>query len=336
MKKLAIISMAAVAVLGTALYASETSEDIDLSKTPWLKGVSIGMRPTEITPVIPMKLMQPDGTPIPSEITEDEPILLHADTAIFDETPPSQDNGVEIPNPTWEEKASINWQLIDWEVNRNTTCPSNSEYPINQMLVVPSSPTARGAITCNVGRLMRYDDYESGRSRTTFANSSVAKDIKVKDITPPTCGLQIAVKEGSTGSVYPTENPPDHFPLPKPADINVTGSLFGCDPESVNVIPGFVLGPDMIVTQDQAAVNLSRDSVVVLSVIGDDNYKINPDKTQFGVCNGAGGEPTPVCEPNQEEYDFSNINIPENPHFYLTTTDMAGNRSVLFIPIVFK
>lgn len=337
MKKKQLFALAAVAVLSTALYAGDSNKKSDSSDpTPWLLGgVSVPMRPTEITPVLPMKIFLENGEEIPKELTEDEPLVLQADSSIFFDDAPTSDNGVEIPNPRWANPPTIGWRVIDWEKNKNVSCKSTSDMSFNSMVVIPSTPTKKGALTCSSGRLMKYDDLETGKTKSTYANSSIAKDVVIKDITPPTCGLEITIKEGFSGSIYPVENPPDQFPLPKTADIVTKGYLFNGDAEAYNEASGFVLGPDMVAPEEMA-VALSRSDVINLTVIGDDNYKLNNAKLKYGICSGSGGEPTPVCEENQPEYDLAKIRLPKNPFFYLDATDEAGNREVLFIPIKVK
>ena len=313
------------------------ADKIDETKTPWLKGVTLDKVPAYITPVLPMKFYLKNGEPIPKVVKEDEPLYVQVDSNIFFDDVPTKDRNYEIPNPAWEEAfPSINWKLINWEINKNVSCKSTTNLPLNCMIVVPVSPTKRGAIYCDAARKLSYDVIETGERTKTFANSSGAKDIEVKDITPPTCGLEITVEGGHTGSVFPIENPPDKFPLPKTADLVMQGPLFNGDNDYQEILSGYVLGPDMIAPDEQAAVYVERGDVVKLSVIGDDNYKLDKNKLKFGICSGAGGEPTPVCEENQPEYDLAGIKLPEKPYFYLDATDVEGNREVLFIPIKIK
>ena len=336
MKRIYLSLIIAVSALSMPIQAAETANNVDLEKAPWLEGVEIEMVPTHITPVIPMKLYMENGEQIPKEITEDEPLTIQADSVIFFDEAPTRDRDMEISNPLWEANPSVNWQIIDWETNTNSTCSTTAGLAPNMMVVIPVSPTNRGALTCFSGRRMGYDNLETGRRTNTFANSSSAKNVKIKDITPPTCGLSITVVEGPSGTIYPVENPPDQFPLPKTADLIMTGSIFNGDPDYQEIENGFVLGPDMIAPAEKATVQISQDSVVKIAVIGQDNYKLNTDKVKYGICNGAGGEPSPICQENQAEYDFSKIKVPENPHIYLDATDMAGNREVLFIPLIVK
>ena len=335
MNKKILLTIAAV-IVSASLYAGDSEPAKTDDETPWLLGgVSVPVKPTHITPVLPMKIYSENGQELAKELTEDEPLVLRADSSIFYEDAPAVDNGVEIPNPAWVNPPTIGWRVIDWEKNKNIVCKSSEDMAFNEMIVIPTTPTKKGALTCSSGRLMKYDDVESGKSKQTYANSSIAKDVVIKDITPPTCGLEISIKDGNSGSICPAENPPDHFPLPKTADIVTTGSLFNEDSESPNVVSGFVLGTDMIMSSEMA-VTVSRSDVVTLSVIGDDNYKLNTAKLKYGICNGAGGEPTPICEENQPEYKLEDINLTDNSFFYLDAVDEAGNREVLFVPINIK
>ena len=268
MKRTYLSLILAATAFSMPLQAAETANETNTEKAPWLKGVTIEMVPSHITPVIPMKLYLENGEQIPKELTEDEPITIQADSDIFFDEAPTKDRDMEIPNPLWD--PSVNWQIIDWETNKNTTCSDTPDLAPNVMVVIPVIPTNRGALTCFAGRRMGYDDVQTGRRTNTFANSSAAKDVKIKDITPPTCGLEITVVEGPSGSIYPVENPPNHYPLPKTADLIMTGSIFNGDPDFQDIESGFVLGPDMIAPEEKATINIAQDSVIKLVVIGQD------------------------------------------------------------------
>jgi hypothetical protein len=334
MKKFLFVTIFTAFILSSgSLFASDTNPNFDLTKTPWLEGVDLESVPKYITPVIPMVINLQSGEEFPKVITEDEPIYLLADSDIFFDNPPTKDRDMEIPNPAWESKCDVSWRIIDWEINKSVTCTSNIyELDSNTMEVIPVQPTSKGAIVCFVGREMSYDLEETGRRKHCFANSSVSRRVKVKDITPPTCGLQISV-EGSSATVYPVENPPNLFPLPKTADLIVKGGLVNGNSDYEEVVSGVVLGPDMIAPEETFAIPVTRGAVVKLTVIGEDNYKLDTNKLKYGICAGAGGEPTPVCQENQPEYDLAAIKLPQKPYFYLDATDMEGNREVLFIPI---
>ena len=340
MKKILLFNLLVTfAVSAMPLIAEEaaSSSKTDNSKTPWLEGVELEPVPKYITPVIPLKLYLKSGEKIPKVLTEDEPIEIQADSDIFFDNPPTKDRKMVIPNPEWEGKPCVNWRIINWETNKTTKCLSTPGQSPNCMVVVPVTPTRKGALYCDVGRKMSYDT-ESGDRKKTFANSSGAKDVRVKDITPPTCGLEISVVNGSSGSIYPVENPPNHFPLPKTADLVIKGSLFnkGNDPDYEEVVSGVVLGLDMIAPEEQGTITVGRGDVIKITVTGSDNYKLDTNKVKYGICAGAGGEPTPVCQENQPEYDLAGIKLPQNPYFYLDASDTTGNREVLFVPIKVK
>ena len=343
MKKFSLIKLlVASAICATPLLAdgttpSGTSPNINVEKTPWLKGVELDPVPQRITPVIPMKVTLPNGKRVPKVLTEDEPIDILADSSIFFDDPPTKDRGKDVPNPAWEEQPRVLWRVINWETNKSTLCKKIAGQAPNYATIVPLNPTKHGALCCGVGRKMSFET-ETGERRNTFANSSGAVDVRIKDITPPTCGLEITVVGGLSGSVYPVENPPNKFPLPKTADIIIKGSLFSKDndPDYEEVVSGQNLGLDMQAPDEQGSIKVERGDVIKITVIGDDNYKLNTDKVKYGICAGAGGEPTPIIQENQPEYDLAGIKLPKNPYVYLDATDMAGNREVLFIPIKVK
>ena len=342
MKRLFLINLlVASAIYATPLLAEEAPRvKAKKGETPWLEGVELDPVPKYITPVIPMKLYLQNGEKIPRTLTEDEPIDIQADSSIFFDEAPTRDNNlkVEIPGPAWEDVPLINWRIINWESNRTTSCKKIAGQAPNCMTVIPIMPTSKGALYCDVGRKMSYDVVETGKRKKTFANACAAFDVKIKDITPPTCGLDITVENGCGGSVYPVENPPNHFPLPKTADIIIKGSLFNkeSDPDYEETVSGVVLGKDMIAPEEQGAILVERGDVIKITVTGDDNYKLDKEKTKYGICAGAGGEPTPICQENQPSYDLAGIKLPQNPYIYLDATDTTGNREILFVPIKIK
>ena len=305
--------------------------------TPWLEGVTIGEHPTDISPVLPMKISLENGEAIPASLSEDVPLTVVAQTAIFDDAPPATYNGMEIPNATWRRNPAISWFFIDWEKNRNFPASSTLEMAVNQMVITPLQPTGKGAITCHAGRKMRYDSAEAGKSKGTFANSSVAADVQVLDITPPVCGLEIATEDGRSATFWVAENPPNKYPLPKMADVYLSGSLANtADPAEIITVAGLELGPNMVVTPEQAAITVAADAVLKIKANGEDNYKLDTAKLKFGICAGAGGEPTPISEVNATEVKLAGLKLPENPHFYVDASDVAGNRQVLYVPLKIK
>jgi len=327
-----VISSGSVALLAQDGKAANSSKD-----APWLEGVTIGPHPTELSPVLPMKIYMENGEAIPATLTEDVPVTLVADTAIFAPEPPIEANGEVIPNPKWIRNAAVSWFFIDWETNKNTSASTSQQLALNQMVVTPLKPTGKGAITCHIGRKMRYDLPEPGKTKGTFANSSVAKDVRVLDITPPTCGLEISVKDGQSGTFWVAENPPNKYPLPKLADVYFSGALVKeSDPDEIITVQGLELGLGMVVALEQAAINVPADAVLSIRVNGEDNYKLDSSKLKYGICSGAGGEPTPVSAINATEIALADLKIPEHPYLYIDASDTTGNRQVLFVPLKIK
>lgn len=319
------------------LLGQDTPVVIDVTKTPWLEGVTIGEHPTELSPVLPLKIFMENGEAIPATLTEDMPITVVADSIIFDPEPPQEYNGEPVPNPQWTRNAIVSWFFIDWEKNKNFRASSTHDMALNQMVVTPLTPTSKGAVTCHIGRKMRYDLPEPGKNKSTFANASVGRDVKVLDITPPTCGLEISIKDGASGVFWVAENPPDKYPLPKLADVYFSGALGNPEnPDEALTVQGLTLGIDMIVLPEQASIEVPAHSIITLRVNGEDNYKLDTSKLKFGICAGAGGEPTPIGEVNAATINLAEVKIPENPHFYMDASDVAGNRQVLFVPMKLK
>lgn len=320
-----------------AISAQETTESKASGATPWLEGVTIGPKPTDLSPVLPMKISMENGEAIPATLTEDIPLTLVAETALFDENPPTQANGVEIPNPQWSRNPAISWFFIDWEKNKNFSASTTLELAVNQMVVTPLNPTGKGAISCHAGRKMRYDSAEPGKTRGTFANSSIAREVQVLDITPPLCGLEVSVQDGRSGIFWLKENPPDKYPLPKLADVHLSGALVvESEPDRIITVPALELGLGMVVAPEQAAINVPADAVLSIKVNGEDNYKLDNAKLKFGICSGAGGEPVPVSEVNAAEIKLASLKLPEAPYLYVDASDLAGNRQVLYVPLKIK
>ncbi|MBU1107828.1 MAG: hypothetical protein KKB51_14235 [Candidatus Riflebacteria bacterium] len=334
---LLLIAVIVVSAGSATLFAQDAANTGSSKGTPWLEGVTIGEHPTELSPVLPMKIYLENGEAIPATLTEDVPITLVADTAIFDPAPPVEYNGVEIPNPLWVRNAAVSWFFIDWETNKNTSASSTQQLALNQMVVTPVRPTGKGAITCHIGRKMRYDLSEPGKTKGTFANSSVGQDVRVLDITPPTCGLEISVKGGRSGTFWVAENPPNKYPLPKLADVYFSGALVNeLAVDEILAVQGLQLGLGMVVTPERAAISVPADAVLNIKVNGEDNYKLDTGKLKYGICSGAGGEPTPISAINSAEIKLSDLKMPDNPYLYVDATDLAGNRQVLFVPLKIK
>jgi len=335
MKKIKAAVFAAVVMFGSMVSAQEPPQGApaNLEKTPWLKGVELSPYPTDLTPTLPLAIYLENGEAIPATVTEDVPLVLVADTAIFDETPPTHANDQEIPNPRWDAAVAVSWYFIDWEKNQNFNASTTSGLAANQMVVIPTTPTGRGAVTCHMARRLRYDAPEPGRSKVSYANSSAGRDVRVLNITPPLCGLEITIENGKSGSFWPVEFPPDKYPLPKTANVYFSGGLFDAVDKEV-VVEGLELGSNMIVAAEQVTVKVAADDKLNIKVVGGDNHKLDNAKLKFGICNAAGGEPIPVGPINEATIDLSGIELPDNPYVFIDATDVTGNRQVLFVPLV--
>lgn len=324
-----------VSLLGSMILHAQ--EPISNKETPWLEGISIGPHPEDLSPVLPLKIYMESGEAIPATLTEDIPLTLVADTAIFDPEPPTEYKGIEIPNAKWTRNAAVAWFFIDWETNKNVTASSTQQLALNQMVVTPLNPTGRGAVTCHIGRKMRYSSSEPGKFKGTFANASVGQDVRVLDITPPTCGLEVSMQDGRSGTVWVAENPPNKYPLPKLADVYFSGALVNeADPGAILTVQGVELGISMVVAPEQAVITVPADAVLSIKVNGEDNYRLDSGKLKYGICKGAGGEPVPVTEVNAGEIVLADLELPENPYLYIDASDTSGNRQVLFVPLKIK
>lgn len=334
-KRSILLLVTIIVALSVSLFAQDGAGAS--KETPWLEGVTIGPHPEELSPVLPLKIYLENGEAIPATLTEDVSITLVADTAIFDPEPPSEYNGIEIPSPKWTRNAAVSWFFIDWEKNKNVAASSAQQLAVNQMVVTPLNPTGKGAITCHIGRKMRYTSPETGKNKGTFANSSVAQDVRVLDITPPTCGLEVSVQGGRSGTFWVAENPPHKYPLPKLADVYFSGALVKeADPAEIITVQGLELGANMVVAPEKAAVYVPADAVLNIKVNGEDNYKLDTAKLKYGICKIASGEPVPISPLNASEVALAELTLPENPYLYVDATDVAGNRQVLFVPLIVK
>ncbi len=324
---------------GATMISAQDQEVKDYSspETPWLEGVKIGPKPTELSPVLPLKIYLDNGEAIPATLTEDIPITVVADTTIFDPDPPAEYNGKAIQSPQWARKAAISWFFIDWEKNQNTPARSSGELAVNQMVITPLNPTGKAAITCHIGRQMRYYAEDAGKTKATFVNASVAKDVRVTDITPPTCGLEVTVENGNSGLVQVVENPPNHYPLPKMADVLFSGALANpAAPDEPITLQGIELGAGMVVPAEKAALTVPANAVLKVRVVGQDNYLLNNEKLKYGLSGAAGGEPAAISDINAEAIDLSRIKLPETPYLFVDAQDMAGNRQILYVPLKIK
>lgn len=318
----------AAAVCGMSYAEEKTKPEIDVEKTPWLKGVELPAKLQGVSPTIPMKITLDNGQPIPATLTEDIPISVVADTGIYDSKPPKTE---EAPGAEWVAKEPVaQWWFDDWEINKSTPAAAKAGAAPNAREITPLNPTGNGTVTCFVSRRMSYISPE-GKTKKCFANSSCAANTRVLDITPPCCGFDISTKSGKAGSCWPIENPPNQYPLPKHADVLFSGSLFGAKGKDMITATGLELGENMIIDEKVAALNITGRDVLTIKVIGDDNYKLDSSKVKFGISAGP-NTPTIVPE-NTEVIEVAKLKMPKKPYLYLEAADTTGNKQRMYIPI---
>jgi hypothetical protein len=302
---------------------------------PWMTNGSenVPEKPAIAAPIAKMVISSADGNPLPKVINEDEPLVVMANSDIFFDDPitKSIDSNYEFSQAQWlSNKAEALWFINDWANNKSYRAKTKKVISPNQMEIIPVNPTDKGAISCFASRKMVYYR-EDGRKVYCYAQSSDMRGFKVKDITPPTCGLEISVDGGQSGTCWPIEYPANQFPLPKTAKVCFEGQLFNT-PDEQKVVEGFELGENMIIAKEDG-ISLKKTDVIKVKIIGDDNYKLDREKIKYGVCGGAGGNPTSVSPVNEGEIDFNKFLVPENPYLFLEASDTTGNKEILFIPI---
>lgn len=335
-----------VTVIGTVcpgLISAEEQDEtektkapvINEEKTPWLKGVTLPPVSNRPAPILPAKIFGGDGGPVPSTFTEDVPVLLSVDSAIFAESPPTEFKGNSFPKSEWTLLPSVRWFFDDVKKNKSTLASVSELLPMNQIYVTPLDPTSLGGVSAMISRQMKYE-IAPGRFRKTFVNSSTALNVKVTDITPPTCGMEISV-DGKTAAFWPIENPINKYPPPKLADVICKGALFTKDGKSTEtVIPGLEMGSNMVVPADQAAIYLNKDDEIAFKVILQDNFKVNEPTVRFGICGIPVAEPVFIGPQNPEKLKLDSVKLPDDPHLFIEASDTSGNRQILFVPIKFK
>lgn len=336
MLKKTIAITAIVALFAVSAVVAQDNKPYDPAR-PWAGEFADSLPKTRQRPApdVPLEIKMSDGSPIPMVISEDEPIELKIDSPIFDSEAPSKDNDIVLSSPQWTAKLPlISWYIVDYVTKKSVRAPSTPGLSPGYIVITPSTPTDKGVLGCFANRGMSYYD-DSGQLNKTFAQASRAVSIVVKDITPPTCGFYIKLSNGKSGSCWPVEFPKDKFPLPKTANVYAMGNAFDVADGDFIDAPGIKLGTDMVL-DESFSIEVEKDTVMEVSVIGGDNYKLEKTKTFFGVCAGGGGEPAAVYEANVSPIDFSKFKIPQNPFLFVDATDAAGNRQTMFVPIKVK
>ncbi|HNW36772.1 MAG TPA: hypothetical protein PKM25_17670, partial [Candidatus Ozemobacteraceae bacterium] len=235
----------------------------------------------------------------------------------------------------WTGQASVRWFFEDVGKNQSTLASATGQLPANQMAVTPLDPTGFGAVTVTVARPMKYrtgpDSFKGA-----FVNSSHSLNVAVTDLTPPTCGLEVTA-DGNAAVVYPLENPPHKYPLPKIADVVCQGKLFGTGGNEENLlVEGLELGGLMIIPADRAALHVAKNAVLGMKPLLRDNQQVNEKSVRFGLCEGAVIPPTLVGSANPTELKLAEFKLPEKPYLFIEADDISGNTQVLFIPLMIK
>ena len=293
-KKILVIFLLSIIAVSPLLAQGGEKELYDPSR-PWITEFtdSLPLRQANPAPVVPLDFRMSDGSIFAPVLIEDVPIHLALKSALIDGMPPTKDQHYVLNYPEWlADTPVVVWYLTDNATNTTKTIPALPGVYPDRMTLVPTAPTSSGLLRCYVNRRMSYYD-ESGQLGETDAQGSKAILITVKDITPPVCGLSIKLSNGKTGSCWPVEFPKDKYPLPKTASVYAMGSIFNLQEGDFLEAPTLDLGMNMVL-DEQFAIEVDKETVMELAVVGGDNYELDKSKVFFGVCSGAGGEPVPV------------------------------------------
>ena len=297
----------------------------------WLEGVELGIEPEIIAPFYPARILCPEGGRLPREIPEDTPILIQADSPIFGE-PPTEFRGEEIPNPVWMRDAHLNWVITDHETRTSFGATTSMMLPANQMYVTIPEPSEAAAICVYMNRLLQYD-LPCGDSIETFAQSSIAFDVVVKDITPPTCGFALTTSRGN-GTVWPVENPVNS-PAPKLADVLFAGNIFCSNGEEREFsVDGIELGTEMVVPYEHGAIYVAANDEIAVELVLNDNYKLDEESIVFGISDAAGSSPNIIGEQNPQVIKLSEIELPQEPWLFIQAFDEAENEQLMYVRLI--
>ncbi len=315
--------------------ASSPSAGAASGKEPWLEGVTLPPVPEGPAPIYKIDFTLADGSPLPATLSEDVPVLMTAQSEIFGEKPPSSWKDQTLSNSAWTKQTAIHWFFDDVAKNKSTLASCEEQLPANQMKVTPLDPCLKGAVTVFISRSFKYE-VTPGQFKTIFATGGKSVMLKVTDITPPTCGIEVTAG-GKKGMVWTVEAPANKYPLPKTAEVHFRGNLFtppGTEVE--NQIPNVELGPNMVLAPEQCQMTLPKDGEISLKMVLEDNDKVDEKTLKYGICEVANGQPVPVGDYNVPTIKPASLKLPEKPYLFLEIKDMSGNHQVLCIPVSFK
>ena len=145
----------ALCLLGNNLvFAQDDSAKKTTSKQPWMEGAEHRPpKPAIPNPVLKMLITDENGSPVPKEIVEDQPLTFTAISDIFFDTPPTNSvtSDVVFENSQWlMPKPQVMWYLKDWGSSSRTSKMIKSQEGLapNVMVVIPENPCDDGAISC--------------------------------------------------------------------------------------------------------------------------------------------------------------------------------------------
>jgi|GEM_PF-641037 len=332
-----------IAFLSAPIFAQdqETSQGdksaskIDPEKTPWLQGVTLPPVPVGPAPIYTVDISGVNGSPLPATLSEDIPIYLSAQSEIFGNTPPGSWKDQHLTNVEWSGATSIHWFFDDVRQNKSMLASCEENLPMNQMKVTPLDPCSKGAVSVFLSRPFKYEE-KPGQLKTIFANGSKALHVKVTDITPPTCGLEVT-SDGGKGIVWAVETPANKYPLPKTADVHFKGTVFSqAGTEVDSRVAGIELGTKMVLAADQCNLFLSKDKEINLKVVLQDNDRVDENSVKYGICEVVNNQPVLVGEANPTTIKPKSLKLPEKPYFFIEAMDPSGNHQVMCVPVTFK
>ncbi len=337
---LVLVSLVVLSPMGFAqteepAATTEETTPSSQSDTPWLDGVDLPTQPPLPNPIYPCEISMGDGKPIPAVLTEDQPITVQANSDIFGEKPPSTWKDANLTNAQWARAASFNWQFTDMIRNRSFQASITENLPMNQIVIVPPSPTKEGSLIAFINREFTFEE-KPGSLVRVHASSSNGTAVKVTDITPPLCGLEISAGPSQKGTVWVVENPVNHFPLPKFGDVMMSGGIFTAKPEEIQkTLEHKELGEKMTLEAAEG-VFLPKNGKITIKPVVKDNDQVDDASIQYGLCELKGDSLLPIGKPNPETIEPAQLQLPKQVFLFIQAKDVTGNKGSMFIPVIFQ
>jgi len=347
----AVVAVLVLAATGGPVLAEEAAADVaadllpaagsgggsgvgggEAGKTPWLKGVTIPPHPQTVSPVLEARIQSADGTPAPATYSEDMPVQLAVESEIFASAPPARYREVDLSKGEWVGQPSVRWFFENTKEGKSTLASTALELPINAMSVTPLDPTPHGAVTVFLTRRMRYE-VSPGRFQTIFVNASRGLMVRVLDVTPPTCGLEIKVGSRQ-GKIWTVENPPHQPVRSKKADVFIQGSLIeGRGQEAEILVAGLALEAPMVLDAGTCAIPVGSGDKIGINPLLQDNGKVDFPSVSYGISDGCEGGVHHVGPKNPTTIAPADLAKVGKPFLYLEAQDEEKNRQTIFIPL---